>query len=133
MANNLSTFRAGLTNFGDQVFESYGKGLKKVARQIITDVIDNTPVNVRDETHAGHAKANWQVGVNSVPSGEIEGTDKEGSKTTSTCLAQLSKSRAGDVITLTNNVPYIQALEEGHSTQAPAGMVAVAVARARMT
>ena len=34
---------------------------------------------------------------------------------------------AGDVIYLTNNLPYAVPLEEGYSKQAPAGMVALTV------
>ena len=127
---NIRSFQSGLVNFGGSVFESHGRVIKRVARQITTDVIDNTPINVRDESHAGHAKANWQIGINSVPANEIDGVDPDGGRTVANCMAVISAVKSGDIVSLVNNVPYIQALEEGHSSQAPAGMVSVAIARA---
>ena len=41
-----------------------------------------------------------------------------------------SGSQLGDDIWISNNLPYIEALEEGHSQQAPHGMVALSLAEA---
>ena len=124
--SNLSQFRTGLASFSGEVFENHGQLLKRVARSVITDVIAGTPVDT------GHARANWQVGVNEVPTDELMIVDPDGAATTLKCLSQLSKSRAGDIISVVNNVPYIDELENGHSGQAPNGIVAVAVERAKL-
>ena len=44
----------------------------------------------------------------------------------------LSAVDAAQVVWLLNNVEYIQALEEGHSQQAPAGMLRVSLAAAEL-
>lgn len=124
--SKLSTFQSSLNNFGKDVYEEHGRVLKRMSRSIVTDVIMNTPVD------SGRARGNWQLGVNSVPEGETGRLDKDGNVTLNECLSNLSKSRAGDKITITNNVPYIEALENGHSNQAPAGMVALAVEKAKL-
>jgi hypothetical protein len=73
----------------------------------------------------GRSRANWQVQFNSfnndevpiisvpavIGAAEIEAVDKP-----------------FGVIWVFNNVPYIERLENGHSTQAPAGMVGIALA-----
>ena len=44
-------------------------------------------------------------------------------------ILQTIPRRAGSVVYLTNNVPYIQKLEYGYSTKSPNGMVRINVAR----
>ena len=71
----------------------------------------------------GRFRANWQLGVDVHPEGEIDALDKSGAKTKAKARAQIPKQAAGHVYTITNNLPYAQALEDGHSRQAPHGMV----------
>ena len=73
----------------------------------------------------GHFRANWQLGVGSMPVGDIDAIDKTGAATMAKIRADLPKQAAGKVYYIANNAPYAQALEEGHSTQAPHGMVAL--------
>jgi len=78
----------------------------------------------------GRFRANWQLGVGSAPEGEVAGIDDDGSKTRDTVTASLpgDGKNAGPVYYLVNNLPYAERLEDGHSTQAPLGMVGLAVA-----
>ena len=46
-------------------------------------------------------------------------------KATRAKRARLKKGDGEKVIFITNNLPYINALENGHSDQAPSGMLAV--------
>ena len=70
----------------------------------------------------GRARGNWQCTIGA----PFVGEDDSGS----VIKAQNAiPRRAGSVVYLTNNVPYIGALEyDFHSRQAPAGMVRVSVA-----
>ena len=83
-------------------------------------VVKMTPVDT------GRAKGNWQCTVGSPATDEIDRLDKSGS----TVMAEVKQNvpKAGNVVWLANNVPYIRALEYGHSKQAPEGMVRIAVA-----
>ena len=75
----------------------------------------------------GRARANWQYGFNSPPQGALDDIDKSGVVS----LGRISKgakgSPAAGIHYIANNLPYAQALENGHSTQAPSGMVRLAV------
>ena len=75
----------------------------------------------------GRFRANWQLGVNVRPSGEINGVDPTGEATLGKVLSEIPKQAAGNIYYLVNNLPYAQALEDGHSTQAPSGMVGLTV------
>lgn len=77
----------------------------------------------------GAARRNWQTSLNVPRNGTVPGIDPTGA----TAMAQLnqvagqfdiSKHRS---IWLSNNLPYIGALNDGWSTQAPAGFVEEAV------
>lgn len=75
----------------------------------------------------GRFKSNWQVSINTIPTGEIANNDKG-----ATALAQVkavtSVFGAGMVISLVNNLEYANRLEFGHSNQAPNGMIRTTIA-----
>lgn len=73
----------------------------------------------------GRFKNNWYVGLDSQPAETNDIPDASGQGSNSRGLAVLEVFRVGQVnsIYFTNNLPYAQALENGHSNQAPGGMV----------
>lgn len=73
----------------------------------------------------GRFKNNWYVGLDSQPTETNDIPDASGQRSNSRGLAVLEVFRVGQVnsIYFTNNLPYAQALENGHSNQAPGGMV----------
>lgn len=76
----------------------------------------------------GRFRANWQHGTGSIPEGTIEAVDKSGALSIGRIMKSLSQgTAAGKIHYLTNNLPYAIPLERGHSKQAPAGMVTLAV------
>lgn len=75
----------------------------------------------------GRARANWQVGLGGPVEGNVDKKDPAGSATIGTGRSRIDTSQPGRPIHLTNNLPYIIPLNEGHSTQAPAGFVEAAV------
>ncbi len=82
---------------------------------------------LRSPVKTGHFRANWQVDIGVMPDGIIPGTDKRGNATIGRADAKLQAAVAGKSVFIVNNLPYAQVLEEGHSGQAPQGMVAVTV------
>ncbi|MFZ2172398.1 MAG: hypothetical protein WAW61_22520 [Methylococcaceae bacterium] len=112
---------------------------RRIVSGILRKVVLKSPVgntaNWKDQSHlpkgyvGGRFRANWQVGVDTMPSGKVSGTDKSGSKTIAAGIAAIPEQAAGHVYYVQNNLPYAQALEDGHSTQSPPGnMVAGTVA-----
>ena len=115
-AINLGAFTASLRRNGKKLTEDdLVLFHKKVSLDALGRVVEKTPVDT------GRARANWQVGIDNAPEGEVPiGTDPRGNG-----LAALTALRPNRVVYISNNVEYIVPLEEGSSNQAPNGMVAV--------
>ena len=80
------------------------------------------PASAPEGYVGGNARGNWHCTIGSPFVGEDRTSTVEKIQST-------IPRRAGSVVYLTNNVPYIGALEyDFHSRQAPAGMVRVSVA-----
>jgi len=105
---------------------------RRVAKDVFRNVIFETPVD------KGGARANWQPSIGSPATGTVNATDPSGAATMAKVQAKIATMDAGDIIYLTNNLPYILKLEEGgypdgpktiggFSRKAPAGMVALTV------
>ncbi len=75
----------------------------------------------------GRSRANWQYGNDVVPGGVINAVDKTGSATIARLTGQINSSPTAAIHWFANNLDYIQALENGHSRQAPNGMVKITV------
>ncbi len=104
-----------------QVETGASDAVKTAALVINQVVILETPVKT------GHARANWQVGLVAPITKEIDAEDKEGAATIArnNTLIRAREKRV-DII-LSNNVPYINKLNEGSSSQAPAGFIQLAI------
>lgn len=114
--------------------EMVHKAVRDTAGTYLVTVADITPVDT------GAAISNWQIGINSSPSGVL-GPHVPG-RFRSTALENLSatirlgmsiieSSKPGDAIHIVNNIEYISDLDHGTSTQAPSGMTAIAETVAR--
>lgn len=104
---------------------------KKIALEGLRGVVEKTPVDT------GRARGNWQLSVGESPEGEtglLDGSTRdlagdEGSSAAVTRgLAKIAGLQPYATIFIGNNVPYIVPLEEGHSKQAPRGMVGLTLA-----
>lgn len=121
-------------NFGKQMTEiadKMGKRVEDVAEQstksLFRQIIEETPVG-RPETWSrpappgyipGKARANWMPSV-----GAPDTTVTESRESSVSRLGQLDGNVAGNLVYLSNNVPYIYRLEKGWSRlQKPSGWV----------
>lgn len=75
----------------------------------------------------GSARSNWFL-TNAAPSGEVTTATNYQQRQAETLRGITTLQYTGR-LTLTNNLPYIIPIEDGWSTQAPAGMVKLNVAR----
>lgn len=116
------TFSADLQRFTQKAGGRLDTVLRRSVLEMTRDIVRKTPVDT------GHARSNWFWGVYQVTS-----TDSAMSKNGAPSIARSNdfarSLRAGGVVYLTNNLPYIMALEFGSSQQAPAGMVRTTVSR----
>lgn len=90
-------------------------------------ITDSMDIKKPEGYVGGRFKNNWYVGFDSQPTQSNDTPDASGQGSTSRGLAVLEVFRVGQVssIYFTNNLPYAQALENGHSGQAPGGMVGI--------
>ena len=70
----------------------------------------------------GLFRANWQATLDQPYTGAVKTANRQGSIDH---VIPFAKAANGHVFYLTNKLPYAQALEYGHSAQAPDGMVRV--------
>ena len=90
---------------------------RKITLELDQRVVLSTPVDI------GRARGNWFPSLNA-PSTSTEATaDPTGAATLAAIEATVDAAELGDITWLTNNLPYILKLENGHSQQAPQGMV----------
>lgn len=127
---DLRSFASRVQNISTRIGTNADQAVRKVALAVDQTVVMATPVDT------GRARANWQVRAGIAPTEVIppyvEG--KGGSTAGQNVQAALdqgkiaiSSAAPGQEIHITNNLPYIGALNNGHSAQAPAGFVEQAV------
>ena len=106
----------------------------KVAETLVADLAYATPVDT------SQALSNWIVTIGSPNVGTIDphfygehGSTQKASaaQTIANARAVLKSKKPGQSIFITNNLPYIRRLNDGHSGQAPAGFVERSVLIAR--
>lgn len=102
--------------------------VKIACSDIHRDLVMNSPVDT------GRFRGNWQITFNRMPLYALNQYDKEGAKTIAEGQRALSLFGKGSGITtiyFSNMLIYANALEYGHSKQAPAGVLGIVAVRLR--
>lgn len=115
------SFGDDVTRFRQKALEQANEARQAISLELFSRVVQRTPVDT------GRARGNWQASLDSPESAQIERLDKDGGGTINSIAGILFGSALANVLWLTNNLPYIQRLENGYSQQAPAGMVRTSV------
>ena len=116
-----------------------GANADLVTRKVVLDIgrslVERTPVgnpdlwqnpdNKPDGYVGGHARANWSHSIGALVNQEFKEIDATGGASIDRIISSVPVKAAGKVHYIQNSLPYMQALEDGHSTQAPNGMVAL--------
>ncbi len=108
---SVTSFNLDLKEFAHKIDLEVEVVTRKIGMDAWTGVTRKTPVDT------GRARANWNIGVGVV--------DSSTSDATSQSVPTLRKGDGVNALYITNNLPYIESLERGDSTQAPNGMVEV--------
>lgn len=93
----------------------------RLAFHIYASVVKKTPVDT------GRARGNWHISKGSPEPQILERDDKNG-RILPEEIEKINSAKAEETIYIQNNLPYINALEYGHSKQAPQGMVRLTMA-----
>lgn len=150
---NIAEFNAAINRFSKTITEKqFPAFIRGLAMRLLRGIVLKNPVGnpdlwkvnrerkaadsgykVKNRYVGGRSRANWQLSIGSITDNEIE----QGGSTMDAgviieqaqgALKGLMRHGIGEIIWIYNNVPYIMALEEGHSGQAPDGMVEVTFA-----
>jgi hypothetical protein len=117
-----SSFGAQLAGFAKRTGVSVDQAFRGIVIELFSSIITDTPVDT------GRARGNWQTSVGSPQPGVVGRLDPVGTGAIAEVIA--TPMEAGDVVWLSNNLPYIGRLEYDHwSAQAPHGMVRKNMAR----
>lgn len=135
MQGNLFEFERDLEAFANRMEIDLNTVVKKVGLDLFGRIVRKTPVDT------GRARASWTIAI-----GQPDRTVQEpgehgayqGAGAEATARAKATGVLAGlkpgsyQTVWISNNLPYIEALEQGHSQQAPSGMVALSIAETEL-
>ena len=111
------SFSLQLDRFAAKIKVAPALVVKRVAFDLFGRIIKRTPVDT------GRARASWTIAVNQAD----RTVQPPGSHQAPPVIGSLNVG-PGDSVVISNNLPYITALEDGHSRQAPHGMVKLSIA-----
>lgn len=111
------SFQKDLKKFSINLGDVSEKVFRGTSIDISTKVITRTPVDT------GRARGNWFPSFDEPSEQTTTNVSKTGLDSITRATQKVRTSRLGQSFYLTNNLPYIERLENGYSDQAPNGMV----------
>jgi hypothetical protein len=109
------SFSDDIRKFNEKTEKKVTKIFRGTALSLFGKIVVRTPVDT------GRLRGNWQVQLNSAPTGTLDTTKVQDP-------SEAKRAKLGDAIFIINNLPYAEVIEDGSSKQAPQGIVKVTVA-----
>jgi hypothetical protein len=127
----MSDFAANISQFVARANGNVDAVVRKIILDIGTKIVMRSPVGDAELWQSppppgyvgGRFRANWQYTFGQPATQPTDAIDPSGSSAISGIQSGVSANKAAGLHYLSNNLPYAKRLEEGWSTQAPAGMV----------
>lgn len=129
------SFESDVRKFAERTGRSLEQTVRAVCLTLTKQVVQATPVGNprlwRDPESAppgyvgGRLRGNWFATVGTPSDDATDSIDESGGRTIAAAGSAIRQA-PGKQWWLTNNLPYSLAVEFGHSTQAPGGMVRIA-------
>lgn len=117
MAGLNTSFIADISRFVSGEAKERARILKKCAVLAYQGITTRTPVKT------GRARANWRCAISQPDTATDENVVLDGTR----ALTAFQNVEPQMELCISNSLPYVEGLERGRSSQAPAGMVAVTV------
>jgi hypothetical protein len=112
-----TAFEIQIQQFVNRTLEQQNRITKGIVDSVIQSVVMESPIDT------GKFVGDWLVGVDDVPTGTTDIYDTQKTGTVVHLQSQVPEQASGHVYTVVNNSEYAWPLENGHSMQAPYGMV----------
>lgn len=130
------SFALDLQKFANNTNKKVDDVIAKIVLDVGTSIVLKSPVGDGDLWASppppgyvgGRFRGNWQFGVGGIDTSVDGAIDPTGANSIGRIAAGIPEKTAGKVFYITNTLPYAQRLENGWSTQAPAGMVGLTIA-----
>lgn len=130
---DLFRFNRDLKAFSDKLGIDHVTVVKKIGLDLFRRIIEKTPVDT------GRARASWTIAI-AIPDRTVAalGSYPEYQSGAGPGVAMAASTLNGlapgeyQPVWISNNLPYIAALENGHSQQAPSGMVSLSIAETEL-
>ncbi|RKY09814.1 MAG: HK97 gp10 family phage protein [Planctomycetota bacterium] len=123
--DNLAQFNKEVGAFAATVPEKVSQLQAAIALEALKRIVEKTPVDT------ARARGNWQTTIGTPASEVLDETDMDGMATVQKGAAAIAELPPYQVVWISNNLDYIEFLEDGSSQQSPAGMVATTVEELR--
>ncbi|HEX2242748.1 MAG TPA: hypothetical protein VHK27_05760 [Gammaproteobacteria bacterium] len=118
----------------DSLHRDISADLERTGYRVLLNIVYATPVGDpalwQSKAPAaytpGHARFNWHCSIGAKSTGELDGFDTIGATVMlreMKFIARWAKDKKRPQLHIQNNVPYIERLNDGWSSQAPAGFV----------
>lgn len=121
LQNSVDAFGKALQEIVDSVETDFRMIVRKVLFNLLSDLMQENPKDTQ------RCAASWNIDTHwsdwQEPPGDYRNVD-----ISARALQILAALPESDVYVLYNNIEYLMALEDGHSTHAPSGFIANAMA-----
>lgn len=118
-----------MSNLGEQlrqIAERNKVKLETVVRETVLEM--GSQMVLMSPMDTGRFRSNWMYGAGGINTATTTEADPGGGASVQRITAGVLGWKPGEVMTITNSLPYARRLENGWSGQAPAGMVRVTIA-----
>lgn len=129
----LKQLAARLNDYADNLDDIVYERIARITLAVVRALVYDTPVDT------SQALSNWQVGGSTgspiPPHYRGAGGSTQGASAAAAIAAAedaIAAARGAQRLVIFNSLPYIRALNEGSSRQAPAGFVEAAILRGRL-
>lgn len=114
-------FALEIASFAQDVEETFSLIVRKIVLDLYVRIVMRTPVLT------GRARGNWLVAIGTMPTETVEALRKSANRSNAMQVLAGYDGLSEMSIFIVNNLDYIEALEGGHSDQAPDGMVRITI------
>ena len=120
------SFKSQMAKIEKDIADSAEKTIRASSISLLSAIVLATPVGNPElwngyggkNYRGGSLRGNWQVGLGSAPTSTVAGEDSAGSATIEKSTGIINNFNFGDrSLWFSNNLPYADAVERGHSTQ----------------
>lgn len=134
-AQRVYEFSANLDKFAQQLDDRIAEAYRNIIFVFLMNIVIGGPYSPGTPVDTGFAQNSWVVGINGPGAPRQPPQPDAAARKQQVAVISIDEGRAmildivpSDVVHLTSNCVYMAPLEDGHSGQAPSGMVWLAIA-----